>query len=91
MSQSIPARYLLFWSAVAVALTASAQPAPYRSAFDGYQPFADEAVIPWKGANDEMGRIGGWRVYARQARQPQAGATPAAPAASRPNAAPSKP
>jgi hypothetical protein len=29
---------------------------------------SDEKRIPWKEANDEMGCIGGWRVYARESR-----------------------
>ena len=39
----------------------------YQSVFGQYQrPSADKA-IPWKAANDEVGRIGGWRAYAREA------------------------
>lgn len=44
----------------------------YESAFSGYRPFGDEQMIPWKSTNDEVGRIGGWQVYAREARQPAA-------------------
>ena len=39
----------------------------YRSTCDGYQRFADEKVGPWIDANDTVGRIGGWRAYAREA------------------------
>ena len=57
----------------------------YRSAFDGYQRFTDEKVGSWRDANDTVGRIGGWREYAKEGREPAApraaGATPAAPAA----------
>ena len=56
----------------------------YRSAWSGYRPFADEKVISWKDANDEVRRIGGWRTYLResQAAQPSgsAGAAGTAPA-----------
>ena len=38
----------------------------YRSAWSGYRPFADEKVISWKDANDEVLRIGGWRAYLRE-------------------------
>jgi hypothetical protein len=38
----------------------------YRSAWSGYRPFADEKVISWKDANDEVRRIGGWRTYLRE-------------------------
>jgi hypothetical protein len=52
------------------AARASAQDAApssvYRSAWSGYRPFADEKVISWKDANDEVGRIGGWRTYLRE-------------------------
>lgn len=60
---------------------APAAPSPYHSAFDGYQPFKDEKVAPWKGANDTVGRIGGWRAYARQANEGDASASAPSPAA----------
>ena len=47
------------------------EPAKYRSALEGYQPYTDEKMADWKAANDTAGRIGGWRVYAKEARQPQ--------------------
>lgn len=56
----------------------------YRSAWSGYQPFADEKVLSWRDANDEVRRIGGWRAYLResQAQPPgNAGAASSAPAA----------
>ena len=35
-------------------------PAPeYRSAFDGYQAFADQDLAPWREANDEVRSAGG--------------------------------
>ena len=40
----------------------AAGPAPatsYRSAFDGYRPFREEAVTDWRALNDEVGRVGG--------------------------------
>lgn len=52
----------------------------YRSTFDGFQPFSDEKVVSWKEANDNVGRIGGWREYAKEARQ-KGGASSAPPAA----------
>ena len=54
----------------------------YRSAFTGYRPGAEEKVGSWKELNDTVGRIGGWRVYAKEARAPEAGAAPPGPAAS---------
>lgn len=43
----------------------------YRSAWSGYRPFADEKVISWKDANDEVRRIGGWRAYLRESQSAQ--------------------
>lgn len=49
---------------------ASAAPEAYRSAFDGYQGYAEEKITDWRAANDAVERIGGWREYAKQAQQP---------------------
>jgi hypothetical protein len=56
----------------AATTTAQAAPSPqtastYRSAFDGYRRFTDEPVKSWKEANDNVGRIGGWKTYAKEA------------------------
>ena len=58
---------------------AASQPTPpvFRSAFEGYQPYTEQKMAPWKQANDNVGQIGGWREYAREASQPD---TPAGPA-----------
>lgn len=48
------------------------QPEPYRSAFEGYRPYTEEVVGDWKAINATTAKIGGWRVYAKDARQPQA-------------------
>ena len=45
-------------------------PAAYRSALEGYQSYTDEQVMNWKEANDNTASIGGWRAYAKEARQP---------------------
>lgn len=63
---------------------ASAAPAPphspaapasstYRSAFEGYRGFKEETPVPWKRANETVGRIGGWKAYASEA-QDESGA-----------------
>ena len=39
------------------------------SVFDGYKPYTDEPLGNWKAANDNVGQIGGWREYAKQAQQ----------------------
>jgi hypothetical protein len=46
-------------------------PAPYRSALQGYQPYSDINVMPWREANDTVGKIGGWRAYAKEAAEGQ--------------------
>lgn len=53
------------------ATLADAAPSANRSAFEGYQRHTDEKTVNWKEANDNVGRIGGWREYARQASQAQ--------------------
>lgn len=44
-------------------------PTTYRSVFDGYRNHANVDVGSWKGANDNVGRIGGWREYLKEAHQ----------------------
>lgn len=73
----------------AIASAATAQPvappgspntAPaYRSALEGYQPFSEQRTASWRDANDTVGRIGGWRAYAKEAQQPEASANTSAP------------
>ena len=64
----------------------------YRSAFEGYQPFDEGKLLPWKASNDTVGKIGGWRAYAREAQQDKAqDASAPAGAASVPAAAASAP
>ena len=61
------------------------QPLAFQSALQGYQPYTDDKIGNWKAANDTTARIGGWRVYAKEANAPAPAAmlTPlAAPATS---------
>ena len=51
----------------------------YVSSFSQYRLLGDEKPVSWRDANDTVTRIGGWRVYAREAQQ--ADPAPAAPAA----------
>jgi hypothetical protein len=44
-------------------------PTQYKSPFKDYRPLGDDKRIPWKAANDEVGKIGGWRVYLREAQE----------------------
>jgi len=92
------------WLAVSLALlalTVSAQTRPleYRSALEGYQPYSENKMVPWKEANDTVGKVGGWRAYAKEAaegrgQQEQQGHTGhaghSAPAASAPKPAASQ-
>lgn len=55
------------------AVTTSLQ---FNSTFAGYQAYTEQAVGSWREANDNVGRIGGWRAYAREAAQPDSAADP---------------
>jgi len=46
-------------------------PAGFQSAFEGYKPYTEENAGNWVKANDTVGKIGGWRVYAKEAREPE--------------------
>ena len=61
--------------------------APYRSALNAYQAFSEPQVAPWRDTNELVRQRGGWRAYAREAREPDAARQPS-PAASQPAAAP---
>lgn len=50
----------------------------YKSPFRDYRPLGENKLTPWKAANDEVGKIGGWRVYARESNEP-APAVPTTP------------
>ena len=53
----------------------------YESSLMQYRRLGDEKPVSWRDANDTVSRIGGWRVYAREAQQPDAAsATAPAPA-----------
>lgn len=56
-------------------------PVLYLSPFRDYKPLGEDKAIPWKAANDEVGRIGGWRAYAKEAQAAAASVNPAAPVA----------
>lgn len=53
----------------------------YESAFTRFRRWSDEEPIAWRQANDTVTRIGGWRVYAREAQQVDAARAANAPAA----------
>ena len=59
-------------------------PMVYRSTLATYKRVGEIELVPWREANDRVGRIGGWRAYAREANAPEAPASTApapAPAA----------
>jgi len=99
MFQPMLARWLAISSGL-LTLAASAQtpvaPGEYRSALEGYQPYSESKTVPWKEANDTVGKIGGWRAYAKEAAEgpgQQGHAGHAAPAANvaKPAASQAKP
>ena len=45
-------------------------PVAYRSSLEHYRRHADAAPRPWREANDEVLRIGGWRSYLRESATP---------------------
>lgn len=75
-----PIKALLPWALALFAGSAAAQvpadakgPQPslptklqYSSAIGAYQAYADQPVQSWREANDRVGRIGGWRAYAKE-------------------------
>lgn len=64
-SYSLIALPLLVLALPAYAQTA-AQELDYKSAFEGYQAYSEPEIQNWPKVNDEVGEIGGWRVYARE-------------------------
>lgn len=42
----------------------------YESSFAQFRRIGDDKPVTWREANDAVARIGGWRVYAREAQQP---------------------
>lgn len=50
-------------------------PTTYASAFRSYRPNADVEPGAWRDLNENVGRIGGWRVYGREA-SPDTGVPP---------------
>ena len=55
-------------------------PLNYRSPFAAHVDLGAAEVAPWRATNETVGRIGGWRAYAREAagREPARGDSPAA-------------
>lgn len=49
----------------------------YLSVFTHYQSFREQPLFSWQETNDNVGKIGGWRFYARDAKRPETGASAA--------------
>ncbi len=58
---------------------ASVPPVTHDSPLQRYRAHRDVQMAPWKDANDTVTRIGGWRVYAREAAAPEAATPPSPP------------
>lgn len=54
---------------------AAVPPLKYESPLAIYRAYADQDVAPWRESNDTVGRIGGWKAYAREA-DPSGDASP---------------
>ena len=62
--------------------SAAVPAAVYASPLARYRPAGDVKAGSWREANDTVTRIGGWRVYAREAARPEsAEPTPSLPPA----------
>jgi hypothetical protein len=73
------------WGGTAAAQSAAESIAPlptqlqYTSPMRAYQAYADEPIQSWREANDRVGRLGGWRTYAKDtSTQDPVNAAPAA-------------
>jgi len=53
-----------------VAAAPTALQLQYLSVFTHYQPFREQPLLSWQETNDNVGKIGGWRYYARDAQLP---------------------
>jgi hypothetical protein len=62
---------------------AAVPPVRHRSALRGYRSAHEVPATPWREANDTVGRVGGWRAYAREAAAPDGAASAAGPGAHR--------
>ena len=56
----------------------------YRSPLSGYRVLSDEKAGSWRETNDQVGRIGGWRAYAKEAQEPGSAGSSAPPAVDKP-------
>lgn len=57
----------------------------YRSAFADYRAYSEQPVVSWRDTNENVGKIGGWRVYAKEALQADGASAPAPAPPPQPN------
>lgn len=57
----------------------------YRSAFADYRAYSEQRIVSWREANENVGKIGGWRVYAKEAAQADGASAPAPPPQANPD------
>ena len=60
----------------------------YESPFANYRPLSNQKITAWKESIDNVGRIGGWRAYAKEAEAPGPVGEPASGTSSNPAAKP---
>ena len=61
--------------------TAKVPALKFSSSLSGFRAFGEDKPVPWKEANDTTARIGGWRSYAREAREVTPASAASAPMA----------
>lgn len=55
------------WTAASHAADSTLPAAQTALPFEHYRPWRDETLQDWREANDQVGKIGGWRSYLREA------------------------
>jgi hypothetical protein len=60
-------------AAADVPIDAAAPALHFNSVFSHYRGFSEQDLAPWRDTNRTVQAIGGWRVYAREARQAEPG------------------
>ena len=71
--------------------TAPVAPLVYRSTFASYRRLSEPEPLAWREAIDQVGRIGGWRAYAREANAPEPSLGPSLEPSAAPTSKPDSP
>ena len=94
LAQTPPAKAVSTTSAASASVAHNPRPDPldakaavpaalYLSPLRNYQAYAQTPLAPWRESNERVLQRGGWRNYAREAQAPASAAAPAASAAHR--------